>query len=194
MHGIMIAYFISMKRINAGALAIMLAGIILVSRCHHPTPTAALVEIAPGVVTEADQTVMKELVAAFDRAETAVQHADLDALMLFYAKGYNYHGLKQADVRRVWGEVFSHYGQIVSKHVFTELKVVKAGSVTKAFVTCTGGLYGTDKSTSKSLTIDSWVSEVHSLVKEKDGWKFLGNVSGDAPAAPPASAPHHPLF
>ncbi|HSA77379.1 MAG TPA: hypothetical protein VLG72_00775 [Nitrospirota bacterium] len=183
-----------MKRINAGALAILLTGMILVSRCHHPTPTAALVEIAPGAVTEADQTVMKELVAAFDRAETAVQQADLDALMLFYAKGYNYHGLKQADVRRVWDEVFSHYRQIMSKHVFTELKLVKTGLVTKALVTCTGGLYGIDKSTGKPLAIDSWVSEVHSLVKEKDGWKFLGNVSGDAPAAPPASAPHHPLF
>jgi len=44
---------------------------------------------------------MKELVAAFDRAEAAVQKADLEALMDFYAKGYNYYGLKRSDVRRV---------------------------------------------------------------------------------------------
>ena len=172
----------------------MLTGMIFVSRCHHPIPSAAAVEIATGAVADGDQRVMKELVAAFDRAEVAVQQADLDALMLFYAKSYNYHGLKRPDARRVWDEVYNHYGQIMSKHVFTELKVVKAGAVTKAFVTCTGGLHGTDKSTGRSLTIDSWVSEVHSLVKEKNGWKFLGNVSGETSAAPPASAPHHPLF
>jgi hypothetical protein len=183
-----------MKRTGAITTMTMLVGFLMVSWYHHPTPSAAAVEIAPGIVAEADQPVMKELVAAFDRAEVAVQHADLDALMGFYAKGYNYHGLKRPDVRRVWDEVFSHYGQVMSKHVFTELKVVQAGGVRKAYVTCTGGLYGTEKETGKPITIDSWVSEVHYLVKEKEGWQFLGNVGGASPAAPPSSAPHHPLF
>ena len=143
---------------------VVLAGMMLFSRCHHPTPSAAAVEIAPGVTGEMTQTIAKELVAAFDRAELAVQQADLEALMLFYEKGYNYHGLKRSDVRRVWTEVFSHYGQITSKHLFTELKVVRAGTQTKAFVTCTGGLYGTDKESGKPVTTpirspsssDSW--------------------------------------
>ena len=172
----------------------MLAGMMLVSRCHHPTPSAAAVEIATGVVGNADQTIAKELAAAFDRAEVAVQQGDLDALMHFYEKDYNYHGLKRSDVRRVWTEVFSHYGQIVSRHLFTELKVVRTGSVMKAFVTCTGGLYGTDKESGKSVTIDSWVSEVHFLVKDNSTWKFLGNVGGALPEIPATSAPHHPFF
>lgn len=183
-----------MRRTAAITTITMLAGFLMVSWCHHPTPSAAAVEIAPGTVAEADQTVMKELVAAFDRAEVAVQHADLDALMGFYAKGYNYHGLKRPDVRRVWDEVFSHYTQVMSKHVFTELKLVQAGGVRKAYVTCTGGLYGMEKETGKPITIDSWVSEVHYLVKEKEGWQFLGNVGGASPPVPPSSAPHHPLF
>jgi ketosteroid isomerase-like protein len=160
----------------------------------HPTPAAAVVEVPPGVVAPADQKIMNEIVAAFDRAEAAVQKSDLDALMDFYAKGYNYHGLKRPDVRRVWGEVFMHYEGLTSKHVFTELKLVKDGAVRKAYVTCTGGLYGTVKETGKPITIDSWVQEVHHLVKEKGGWKFLGNARATAPSAPPTSAPHHPLF
>ena len=173
---------------------VTLAGMLLPLWYLHPISAEALVEVAPGTVAEADQKMMKGLVAAFDRAEVAVRHADLEALMDFYAKGYNYHGLKRSDVRRVWGEVFMHYEGLTSKHVFTELKLVKDGTVRKAYVTCTGGLYGTEKETGKPITIDSWVQEVHHLVKEKGEWKFLGNAGGTAPSAPPASAPHHPLF
>src|SRR5215510_4700145 len=179
---------------KAYGIFILLVGMTVVSRCHHPTPSAAAVEVAQGAVADSDQKVVNELMAAFDRAETAVQRADLDALMLFYDENYNYHGLKRPDVRRVWAEVFSHYVQVRSKHVFTELKVVQYGSVKKAYVTCTGGLYGKEKESGKPLTIDSWAGEVHFLVKENEAWKFLGNVGGASPEVPPTSAPHHPLF
>lgn len=172
----------------------ILAGILLSPMHHHPTPVAAAVDIVPGAVAEVDQKILKELIAAFDQAEVAVQHADLDALMLFYAKGYNYHGLKRPDVRRVWQEVFAHYGQVTSTHVFSELKPVQAGGIRKVYVTCTGGLYGMDKLTGKPITIDTWEQEVHYLVKEEGAWRFLGNAGGASPSAPPASAPHHPLF
>lgn len=183
-----------MYRVGPYGIVLALTGILFISRCHHPVPSSAAVEMASGVVAAADQAVARELAAAFDRAETAVQHADLDSLMLFYEKDYNYHGLKRSDVARVWAEVFGHYGQIRSRHVFTELKVVHSGSVTKAFVTCTGGLYGVDKESGKPVTIDSWVGEVHHLVKEGSAWKFLGNVGREVPEVPATSAPHHPLF
>jgi hypothetical protein len=183
-----------MRRIGAYGIVLLLAEVIFVSRCHHPVPSSAAVEMGVGVVAEADQAVAKDVAAAFDRAETAVQQADLDSLMLFYEKGYNYHGLKRSDVQRVWSEVFSHYRGINSTHLFTELKVLHAGPVTKAFVTCTGGLYGTDKESGKPVTIDSWVGEVHYLVKEGTTWKFMGNVGGALPDVAPTSAPHHPLF
>lgn len=136
----------------------------------------------------------EELIAAFHEAETSVKKADLDALMSFYATDYNYHGLKRSDVRRVWEEVFLHYRDISSSHVFTELKLVQADGVRKAYVTCTGGLQGTEKQTGKPLIIDSWSREVHYLVKEAGAWRFLGNAGGAVDHVPAGSAPHHPLF
>ena len=98
-------------------------------------------------------------------------------------------------MRRVWEEVFLHDRDISSSHVFTELKLVQADDgARKAYVTCTGWLYGTEKQTGKPITNDSWVREVHYLVKEEGAWRFLGNAGGASPSAPPASAPHHPLF
>ena len=185
---------IIMKRKGVRKIILILAGALILTPCRPPAPVAAAVEFAPGVGADADLPVIKELLAAFDEAEAAARKADVDALMKFYATGYNYHGLKKLDVRRVWEEVFSHYRDISSSHVFTELELVKADGVRKAYVTCTGWLYGTEKRTGKSVTIDSWVREVHHLVKEEGRWRFLGNTRGASPSAPPASAPHHPLF
>jgi hypothetical protein len=138
--------------------------------------------------------VVKGLLAAFERAEAALHKEDLDALMGFYAPAYDYHGLKDNDVRRVWGEVFEHYKAVESLHLFSDVKVLRVNDELRVEVTCTGGLYGTDEQTGKRLTLDSWFREVHYLVKEGDGWRFLGNA-GEVPAgAPFSSAPHHPLF
>jgi hypothetical protein len=137
---------------------------------------------------------LREILAAFGRAEIAVQTRDLDALMNFYGKAYNYHGLKPADVRRIWGEVFDHYRNLSSTHLFSGVKVFRSGPQLRAEITCTGGLYGTEVEGGKKITLDSWFREVHYLVHEDGAWRFLGNA-GDAPqTAPATSAPHHPLF
>lgn len=183
-----------MKRRGVIKIVLILAGTLILTQCRPPTPVAAAVEFAPGMGTDADQPVIRELVAAFNEAEAAVKKADLEALMKFYAPTYNYHGLKSSDVRRIWEEVFLHYRDIRSSHVFTELKLVQADSTGKAYVTCTGGLHGTEKQTGKPITIDSWVQEVHYLVKEEGRWRFLGNAGGAADHVPAGSAPHHPLF
>ncbi len=183
-----------MKSRSLLKIILVLAGTLILTQYPPPTPIAAVVEFAPGVGANADQPVMRELIAAFNEAETAVKKGDLDALMTFYAAGYNYHGLKRSDVRRVWEEVFLHYRDISSSHVFTELKLVQADGTRKAYVTCTGGLQGTEKQTGKPITIDSWAGEVHYLVKEGVAWRFLGNAGGTSPSTAPASAPHHPLF
>ncbi len=137
---------------------------------------------------------VKEILAAFDRAEASLQREDLGGLMTFYAPAYNYHGLKESDVRRVWGEVFEHYKGLTSTHLFSEIKVFTSDSQLRAEVTCTGGLYGTEEQTGKRITLDSWFREVHYLEQVNGLWRFLGNA-GDAPTATPlSSAPHHPLF
>jgi len=183
-----------MKRRGVIKIVLILAGTLILTQCRPPTPVAAAVEFAPGMGTDADQPVIRELVAAFNEAEAAVKKADLEALMKFYASTYNYHGLKSSDVRRIWEEVFLHYRDIRSSHVFTEMKLVQADITGKAYVTCTGGLHGTEKQTGKPITIDSWVQEVHYLVKEEGRWRFLGNAGGAADHVPAGSAPHHPLF
>lgn len=184
----------TMNRRGVLKIVLILAGTLILTQCRPPTPVAAAVGFAPGVGADADRLVIEELVAAFNEAEAAVKKADLDAVMKFYAATYNYHGLKRSDVRRVWEEVFLHYGNLSSSHVFTELKLIQADGVKKAYVTCTGGLYGMEKETGKAIAIDSWVREVHYLVKEEGAWRFLGNAGGASPSAPAASAPHHPLF
>ena len=80
-------------------MILILAGTLVLTQCRPPTPVAAAVEFASGVRADADQPVIKELVAAFNEAEEAVKKADLDAVMKFYATTYNYHGLKRSDVR-----------------------------------------------------------------------------------------------
>ncbi|MBS0153509.1 MAG: hypothetical protein JSS38_02855 [Nitrospira sp.] len=138
--------------------------------------------------------VVKGVVAAFERAESGLQQEEIDTLMQFYAPSYDYHGLKQADVRRVWGEVFEHYKALESLHLFSDIKVLNVDGTLRVEVTCTGGLYGTDEQSRKRVTIDSWFREVHYLIKDGENWRFLGNA-GEVPAAAPfASAPHHPLF
>ena len=137
---------------------------------------------------------VQEILAAFGRAEAAMQKQDLEPLLQFYAKGYNYHGLKPADVRRIWGEVFTHYRNLSSTHLFSEVKLFRSGSQLHAEITCTGGLYGTEAGGGTRITLDSWFHEIHYLVHEDGAWRFLGNA-GDAPStAPFTSSPHHPLF
>lgn len=138
--------------------------------------------------------VVKGLLAAFERAETALKKEDLNALIQFYSQAYDYHGLKAKDVRRIWSEVFEHYKALESLHLFSDIKVVQLKNELRVEVTCTGGLYGTDERTGKRLTLDSWFREVHYLVKEDGVWRFLGNAGEVPDGAPFASAPHHPLF
>lgn len=138
--------------------------------------------------------VVKGLLGSFERAEAALKKEDIDALMRFYAPSYDYHGLKESDVRRVWGEVFEHYKALESLHLFSDIKVSRVNNELRAEVTCTGGLYGIDERSGDRVTLDSWFHEVHYLVKEGDAWRFLGNAGEGPAAAPFASAPHHPLF
>ena len=182
------------------ALALILSwglgSVVVMARVQVLPETVMVVEgkTLTGPTNVSRHPVGKGLVEAFERAEGALKKEDLDALMQFYALSYNYHGLKQADVRRVWGEVFEHYRAMESLHLFSDIKVVQVGSQVRAEVTCTGGLYGTEERTGNRITLDSWFREVHYLVKDGDTWRFLGNA-GEVPAAAPfAAAPHHPLF
>ncbi|MBM4139063.1 MAG: hypothetical protein FJ244_06265 [Nitrospira sp.] len=114
--------------------------------------------------------------------------------MVFYAPTYNFHGLKELNVRRVWDEMFAHYNSVEALHLFSDSTVTQEGAQLRAKVTCTGGLYGTEEGTDKRITRDSWFREVNYLVREDSRWRFLGHA-GEAPnSASFSSAPHHPMF
>lgn len=180
-------------------------GLVLCGVLGAGTVFAAIQVLPDAVVTVEGSTIkggklamahpaVREVLAAFERAEAAVQKEDLQSLMKFYSPSYNYHGLKQTDVWRVWEEVFTHYKGVNSTHLLSTITIIRTGSQVRAEVTCTGGLYGIEERTGKPITLDSWFQEVHYLVKEDGIWRFIGNA-GEAPAvAPFSSAPHHPLF
>ncbi|MBX7038175.1 MAG: hypothetical protein K1X60_03360, partial [Nitrospira sp.] len=101
-------------------------GICAVAMMAQVSSAPAVVHVLPdmtvtrdsGTVTgakavRADPT-LQEVLAAFDRAERALEKQDLSSLMQFYAPGYNYHGLHVEDVQRIWGEVFEHYRTLSS--------------------------------------------------------------------------------
>ncbi len=169
-------------------------------------PASAVVQILPeATLTTGGRTItdaatiradplVKDVLSAFERAERALRARDLVAMMEFYAPSYNYHGLRLPAVERIWSEVFEHYHDLSSTHLFSEMKLIRDGAELRIEVTCTGGLYGSEVATNKRITLDSWFREVHFLVRDKRGWRFLGN-KGDAPTATPfSSSPHHPLF
>jgi uncharacterized lipoprotein YajG len=70
-----------MKRRGVIKIILILAGALILTQCRPPIPVAAAVEFSPGVGADADQPVIKELVAAFNEAEAAVKKADLDEVL-----------------------------------------------------------------------------------------------------------------
>lgn len=193
-----------MRRRGKVAVFVMLILAVL-SLYLQPRSAVAKTEILSGTVLEpdhkpviegpavADHAVVKGILAAFNRAEEAVRARDIDALMAIYSKGYNYHGLRKSDIRKIWGELFAHYRQISTTHLLTRIRTVESGSDLSAEITCTGALWATVGETGQRVTIDSWYGEVHHLVNEDGMWRIRGSV-GEAPTVLPFGTAPHPLF
>jgi len=149
-------------------------------------------------VVQTDQAVVehphvKGILAAFDRAEEAMQRGDLDGVLAIYAKDYNYRGLKRSDIRKIWSELFTHYRDLSSAHVFTRLRVSEEGPRPTAEITCTGHLRGTPVEGLERVTVDSWYGEVHYLIHEDGIWRIRGNAGVPPKGVVFGTAPH-PLF
>ena len=69
--------------------------------------------------------------------------------------------MKQADVRKVWFDLFEEYRNLDDVHFFS--KIVKVGSGSNAIieVTCIGSLPGLSKTGGLRVPIDSWHEEAH---------------------------------
>ena len=72
------------SRLSLSAIAI-LVGAFGLTLCGPPKPVAAKVEVPSYATITADDATVKDLLAAFDRAEQAIQARDVDGLMALYS-------------------------------------------------------------------------------------------------------------
>jgi len=157
------------------------------------TTGQATTSIPQGAVVEVDQATVNQILDVFHKADAAIAVGNLDGIMALYATPYNYHGLKQADIRKIWFDLFEEYRNLVEVHFFS--KVVKVGSGSNAIieVTCTGILSGLSKTSGLRVLIDSWYEEEHVLTLEGGVWRIRGNA-GETPRVLPFGTAPHPLF
>lgn len=157
------------------------------------TTGQASTSISQGAIVEVDQGTADQILDVFHKADAAIAAENLDAVTELYATQYNYHGLKQADIRKIWSDLFKEYRNLVNVHFFS--KIVKVGSGSNAIieVTCTGILSGISKTGGLRVPIDSWYEEVHFLALEGGVWRIRGNA-GETPRVLPFGTAPHPLF
>jgi hypothetical protein len=170
----------------------ILVAIATVSLVTGTTGEAAT-SIPQSAVVEVDQATVNQILEVFHKAEAAIAVGNLDGVMALYATQYNYHGLKQADVRKIWSNLFEEYRDIGEVHFFSKIAKVGSGSNAIIEVTCTGSLSGLSKTSGLRIPIDSWYEEVHFLTLEGGLWRIRGNA-GETPRVLPFGMAPHPLF
>ena len=62
----------------------------------------------------------------FKKAEEAVRHKDLDALMALYADDYKHGGYNKDGVRAVWSDLFARHRDFAGAHIFSKIKVISS--------------------------------------------------------------------
>ncbi len=170
----------------------LLAGGILMT-ITMLVPATAEMQLLPGAAADLDQATTSEVMKTFQRANEALRARNLDGVMALYSEQYDYHGLKKADMRKVWANLFNEFQELADVHHFSRLTKVGSGSKTIIEVTCTGHLSGLSKTGGLRVPIDSWYEEVHYMTFEDGQWRIRGNV-GDSPRFMPFGTSPHPLF
>lgn len=156
-------------------------------------PRPGRVQIDRWAELKADDKDVAAIMAAFNKGEDALRAKDLNGIMALYSEQYRYHGLSKADLRKAWEEIFAHYDQLASAHVFSAVRVTVTGKFPTAEVTCTGNLSGVSRDSGQRHIIDSWFAEVHHLVYENGEWRIIGHAGGDTKTLPFGTSPH-PFF
>jgi len=92
------------------------------------TTGQATTSIPQGTVVEVDQATVNQILDVFHKADAAIDGENLDGIMALYATQYNYHGLNQADIRKIWFDLFKEYRNLVAVHFFSKIAKVGSGS------------------------------------------------------------------
>lgn len=170
----------------------MLVAVAVLSLVTVTTGQAATL-LQTGAVVEVDEATVNQILDVFHKADAAIAREDVDGIMALYATQYNYHGLKTADVRKIWVDMFKEYRNFGGVHFFSKITQVGAGATAIIEVTCTGNLTGISKISGLQIPIDSWYEEVHYLTRDGGAWRIRGNA-GDTPRVLPFGTASHPLF
>jgi hypothetical protein len=157
------------------------------------TTGEAATSLQTGAGVEVDPATVTQVLDVFHTAEAAIAREDVDGILTLYAPQYNYHGLKPAEVRKIWVDMFKEYRELGGVHFFTKIAHAGVGASAIIEVTCTGNLSGISKISGLRIPIDSWYEEVHYLTREGGAWHIRGNA-GDTPRVLPFGTAPHPLF
>ncbi len=156
--------------------------------------TEAMTQILPDAQVEIDRQTLLELTSTFDQAEEAIRARNLDGLMSLYSDHYRYHGMKKADIRKIWAKLLKDYELIANIHTFSSIRATGPGPKGLVEITCAGALWATSKDSKERIPIDSWHQEVHRLVKENGTWRIVGSAGGTAKRPQLFGTAPHPLF
>lgn len=176
------------------AVSAVLAGLLvwLQGCAMAPLTHRGGIQVDRWAEVKADDKTVAEILATFQQAEGAIELQNLDALMNLYAQDYQYHGLAKEDLRKIWTQLFTHYRELNSNHIFSRI-AVRSGQVPTAEITCSGSLYGISQETGERENVDSWYGEVHHLVYQDGAWRIRGHAGAPPKALRFGIAPH-PFF
>jgi hypothetical protein len=124
----------------------MLVAVTVLSLATGTTGQAST-SISQGSVVEVDQATVSQILDVFHKADAAIAAENLEGVLALYATQYNYHGLRQADIRKIWSELFREYRGITNTHFFSQIVKMGSGSNAIIEITCTGRLSGISKTT-----------------------------------------------
>ena len=119
------------------------------------TTGQAAISISQKGFVQVDQATVNQILDVFHQGETAIATKNLDGVMALYATQYNYHGLKHAEIRKIWRDLFEEYRDLSEAPVFSQIVTVGSGSNAIIEVTCTGSLSGLSKTSGLRVPIDS---------------------------------------
>ncbi len=142
------------------------------------------------VKTDADS--VAGILAAFNRAETALQAGNVGELMDLYSEEYQYHGLAKHDLQKIWAELLAQHRDFRSNHILSRIAAAP-GTPPGAELICTGSLWAVSKESGQQVNIDSWYGEVHYMVNENGTWRVRGH-RGMSPKGWVFGIAPHPFF
>ena len=163
--------------LRRGLCSWILLGLFLnLQACLTAAPGARGSSIPESADLRGDPKTIEEIMGAFQRFENALQRRDLDGVMALYAESYQDRSFTKANLREEWHHALAEYHSFSATHFVTRVEVRPDSSQPGAFVTCSGSISAVSNWTGARVTLDSWIGEVHYLIREQGNWRIQGDA------------------